>query len=270
MEEPYKPVTHPEPRIDGNTAENRPPDSPQPNNIQITLSKEKLFNGLIILEFILLVVMGWQLIGIKKQLNSGDVVIAKADSTVVVAPTPVAPPPGQPADIKIGDNENIKGGADAKVTIVEYSDFECPFCNRALPTIQQVLDTYGDDVRIVYRHFPLSSIHPYAQKAAEASECAADQDKFWEYHDAIFADQAGLKGGDTQLKAWAAELALNTSEFDNCLDSGEKASVVSSQLGGGGTLGVTGTPAFFINGVNLEGAQPFASFKTIIDQQLAA
>jgi len=264
MEEPYK-TEYNSDSSDGGSQE-----PPQKDNIQITLSKEKIFSGLVVLQFVLLLVIGWQLVDIKKQLR-GDAPAAKGDKVAALAaPTPVpAAAPGGVADIQIGDNENIRGAANAKVTIVEYSDFECPFCNRVTPTIKQILDEYGDDVRVVYRHFPLNSIHPYAQKSAEASECAADQGKFWEFHDLIFADQAGLKGGDDQLKAWAAELGLNAGDFASCLDSGEKKGRVDSDQAGGAALGVTGTPGFFINGVNLSGAQPFSAFKTLIDQELA-
>ena len=131
------------------------------------------------------------------------------------------------------------------------------------------MDTYGEDVRLVYRHFPLNSIHPQAQKAAEASECAADQGKFWEFHDKVFASQELLSGGATQLKKWAGELGLNASKFASCLDSGEKADMVQAGLDSGSAAGVTGTPAFFINGVALVGAQPFSSFQQVIDEQLS-
>jgi protein-disulfide isomerase len=121
----------------------------------------------------------------------------------------------------------------------------------------------------VYRHFPLNSIHPQAQKAGEASECAADQGKFWEYHDLLFANQESVALGVTQFKKWAAELGLNTNTFNSCLDSGQKANMVQEDLDGGSAAGVTGTPAFFINGVAVVGAQPFSTFQQIIDEQLA-
>lgn len=265
MEESYKT------EYKSDSSEGGSQEPPKSENIQITLSKEKLMNGFVALQFVLLLVIGWQLVDIKKELR-GDAPAAKGDKVAALAaPTPVpAAAAGGVANIEIGENENIKGPADAKVTIVEYSDFECPFCGRVTPTIAQIVDEYGDDVRIVYRHFPLNSIHPYAQKAAEASECAADQGKFWQFHDLIFADQAGLKGGDDQLKAWAAELGLNAGTFAACLDSGEKKARVTSDQSGGTTLGVTGTPGFFVNGINLSGAQPFSAFKTLIDQELTS
>jgi len=158
----------------------------------------------------------------------------------------------------------VTGGAD-KITIVEFSDFECPFCGRAAPTVKQVLATYGDKVELVYKHFPLN-FHPNAQKAAEASECAKDQGKFQEYHDILFQNQRAL--GIDNLKQYADNLGLNTNTFNNCLDSDEKADLVKADFQEGSSKGVTGTPTFFINGEQLVGAQPFEAFKEIIDRQL--
>lgn len=155
---------------------------------------------------------------------------------------------------------------DGVVTIVEYSDFECPFCARALPTLEQVKNTYGDMVVIEYKHFPLS-FHPNAQKAAEASECARDQGEFWPYHDILFANQDALTVPD--LKGYAADLGLDTNTFNSCLDSGEKAGIVAADMAEGRAFGVTGTPAFNIGGELLVGAQPFSAFKEIIDRKLA-
>ena len=159
------------------------------------------------------------------------------------------------------------GSGNDKVVIEEFSDFECSFCGRALPTVNQILDEYGDQVEFVYKHFPLTSIHPRAQKAGEASECASDQGKFKEYHDKLFENQRALE--ISNLKQYAADLGLDTDKFNSCLDSGEKASVVNNDLQEGRQKGVSGTPTFFINGQKLVGAQPFASFKPIIDNQLA-
>jgi protein-disulfide isomerase len=158
------------------------------------------------------------------------------------------------------------GPADAPVTIVEFSDFQCPYCSRVLPTLEKVSKEYGDKVRIVFRQFPLLNIHPQAQKAAEASLCAFDQEKFWEMHDAMFADQKGLSVD--QLKAKAVALGLDPATFDDCLDSNKYADQVEEDLRAGSQVGVTGTPAVFINGQFLSGAQPFESFAAIIDKEL--
>lgn len=159
------------------------------------------------------------------------------------------------------------GTGNGKVVIEEFSDFECPFCGRAFPTVKQVLDEYGDQVDFVYKHFPLTSIHPRAQKAGEASECARDQSKFEEYHDKLFENQRALEVAN--LKQYAADLGLDTIKFNSCLDSDDKASIVNNDLQEGRQRGVSGTPTFFINGQKLVGAQPFESFKSVIDEQLA-
>lgn len=159
----------------------------------------------------------------------------------------------------------VRGPEDAPVEIIEFSDFECPFCQRAYPTVNQVLDTYGDRVRLVYRHYPLPS-HPNARPAAEAALCAEAQDKFWEYHDRLFASSAKLSVPD--LKQHAADLGLDTAAFDTCLDSGQYRTELERDIAAGNVAGVSGTPAFFINGRPLSGAQPFEAFKRVIDEEL--
>jgi protein-disulfide isomerase len=130
-----------------------------------------------------------------------------------------------------------------------------------------VLKLYGDKVRLVYRDFPLP-FHPNAQKAAEAAQCAGDQGKYWEMHEKLFANQKALAVGD--LKGHAKGLGLDQAKFDKCLDSGDKAKVVGDHHKAGEKVGVTGTPAFFVNGYQLTGAQPIDAFKQIIDQELAS
>jgi protein-disulfide isomerase len=158
-----------------------------------------------------------------------------------------------------------KGPENAPVTIVEFSDFECPFCSRVLPTLEQVEANYGDKVRIVFRQFPLN-IHPNAQKAAEASLCAEDQGKFWEMHDHMFANQRQLSVDN--LKAAAGELGLDVDTFAQCLDSGEHAGVVEADMKAGVEAGVSGTPAMFINGQLVSGAVPYEQVAEVIDAEL--
>ncbi|MEM7481344.1 MAG: thioredoxin domain-containing protein [Acidobacteriota bacterium] len=158
-----------------------------------------------------------------------------------------------------------KGPDDAPVTIIEFSDFECPFCSRVNPTLAQVREEYGDKVRIVFRQFPLS-IHANAQKAAEASLCAHDQDKFWEMHDLMFEKQREL--GVDQLKAQASQLGLDTEAFNECLDSDKYAQAVKDDMKAGAQAGVSGTPAMFINGRSLSGAVPFEQVAKVIDDEL--
>lgn len=164
------------------------------------------------------------------------------------------------------DGHPALGPRDAPVTIVEFSDFQCPFCKRAESSLQVVRRKYGDKLRLVYRNFPLQS-HANAQKSAEAAWCAHDQDKFWQFHDAMLADQSKL--GVSDLKALAARLGCDAKKFNQCLDQDKYAGAVSEDLADGNKLGVEGTPTFFINGRTLSGAQPPAAFEEVIDQELA-
>lgn len=175
-------------------------------------------------------------------------------------------PPRGPVERKqVAATGPAKGPESAPVTIVEFSDFQCPFCSRAIGTVDEVTKTYGDKVRLVFRQFPLD-FHKQAQKAAEASLCANDQGKFWDMHDKLFANQSAL--GVDDLKKYAGELKLDTAKFNTCLDSGEKAATVKADQADGSKVGVNGTPAFFINGIMLSGAQPFSEFQSVIDAEL--
>jgi protein-disulfide isomerase len=159
-----------------------------------------------------------------------------------------------------------RGPDNAKVTIVEFSDFECPFCSRAEESVNKVMEQYAGKVRLVYRHYPLP-FHANAAKAAEAAACADDQGKFWEMHKVLFANQQKL--GVEDLKAHAAAIGLDTAKFAACLDGGSKKAVIDADQKAGTEAGVSGTPAFFINGKLLSGAQPLAEFQRIIDAELA-
>lgn len=158
-----------------------------------------------------------------------------------------------------------RGDAGAPVTIVEFSDYECDYCARAEGAVRRVLDEYKGRVRLVHQAFPLT-IHPRAPKAAEAAFCAGEQGRYWEMHDSLITRQGAL--GVDDLKGRARALQLEVPRFDACLDSGRMAPVVlaSKKLGEG--LGVNSTPAFFVNGRPLTGAQPFERFKEIIDHEL--
>jgi protein-disulfide isomerase len=158
------------------------------------------------------------------------------------------------------------GEQKAPVTIVEFSDYQCPFCSRAEETVKKVLDQYKGKVRLVFRDYPLP-FHPQAQKASEAAHCAGDQGKYWQMHEKLFANQSAL--GVPQLKDHAKGLGLDAAKFDKCLDSGEKAKIVETSKKAGDEAGVNGTPAFFINGRPLSGAREFEKFKEIIDYELA-
>jgi predicted DsbA family dithiol-disulfide isomerase len=160
-----------------------------------------------------------------------------------------------------------RGPANAPVTIVEFSDFECPYCGGLYPTLKQVEKNYPQQVRIVYRQFPLANIHPHAQKAAEASLCANEQNKFWEFHDSMFTNQSELSVPD--LKQRAVDLKLDVPAFNQCLDSGRHNAAIQADIQEGSRFGVTGTPAMFINGRLLSGNQPYAEIRDVIEDELA-
>ncbi|MGI5863714.1 MAG: DsbA family protein [Myxococcales bacterium] len=168
--------------------------------------------------------------------------------------------------IKVAAEGPSKGPADAPVTIVEFSDFQCPFCSRAAKTADQVMANYAGKVRLVFRDFPLP-FHEQAPKASEAGLCANEQGKFWEMHDEMFSAQDKLSVDD--LKAAAKKLGLDSAKFDACLDSNKYAEQVKKNTEDGKEAGVQGTPAFFINGRLLSGAQPYEEFKRVIDEELA-
>jgi protein-disulfide isomerase len=223
----------------------------------------------------------------KWQGGSLPVITNTPPTPIAQVPTPTAPqPPPEPTST---DNlpaidpktDHIRGDfTKATVAVVEYSDFECPFCQRHHPTMKQVMDTYKDDVVWVYRHFPLS-FHANAQKEAEATECANElggNDAFWKYTDAIF--ERSTVGGTgfplENLAPLAKELGLNESKFKDCLDSGKYAKHVQDDMSGGSAAGVNGTPGNIVLNLKIDenriisGAQPFAAFKTTIDALLGS
>ncbi len=170
-------------------------------------------------------------------------------------------------DLEINENDHIRGNENANITIMEYSDYQCSFCFRFHNTMREVMENFADDVRWVYRHFPLDSIHPSARKAAEAAECAGDQDKFWEYTDMLYDNQISIK--PAYFTELAEELSLDTATFDECVDSGKYADKVEADYQSGITAGVRGTPGGFINGETIGGAVPFATLEQMINDILA-
>lgn len=187
-----------------------------------------------------------------------------------------APAPSAPVDIKLAaitDKDHIRGNRNAKVTVVEFSDTECPFCKRFHPTMNQVIDTYGDKVAWVYKHFPLDSIHSKARKEAEASECAAElagNDGFWKYLDRLFEITPSNDGLDLALLPKIAEdIGINRNKFEDCLNSGRKADIVAKHLAEAQAAGGNGTPYSIIvagdEKIPVSGALPFAQLKAMID-----
>jgi protein-disulfide isomerase len=172
----------------------------------------------------------------------------------------------EPRREQIPDVGPQRGPVDAKVTIVEFSDFQCPFCGRLAPVLKQVLAAYPTQVRLVYRNMPLSSLHPDAAKAAEAAVCAESQGKFWEMHDLLFAEQNSLSVD--ALKEKAKRIGLDTKQFDGCLDSGKSRDAVNADAEAGADLGLAATPSSFVNGRFVNGAATFERWSAIINDEL--
>lgn len=168
--------------------------------------------------------------------------------------------------IAVAAEDPVRGNAAAPITIVEFSDYQCPFCARVNPTLAKVRETYGDKVKIVFKDYPLPN-HPQAPKAAEAARCAGDQKKYWEMHDAMFANQRALEV--PALKQTARAIGVEGAAFDQCLDSGKYAATVLKGSEQGNQMGVNSTPTLYVNGRALIGAMPFENFKAIIDEELA-
>jgi protein-disulfide isomerase len=190
-----------------------------------------------------------------------------AQALVQQPPALAVAPPGSDLVYKValGDAPR-KGDPEAKVTIVEWSDFQCPFCGRVVPTLQQIEKTYGADVRFVFKNNPLP-MHPDAPYAARAAIAAHRQGKFWQMHDKLFSNQSNLERAD--LEKYAQEIGLDMNKFKAALDTGKFKSRIQEDAQYASKVGARGTPSFFINGKPFSGAQPFENFKQVIDQELA-
>jgi protein-disulfide isomerase len=193
---------------------------------------------------------------------------AAAPAAAAAAPTRGGrPDPNKQYKINTAGSPGKGGPESAKVTVVEFSDFQCPFCSRVTPTMNQIEETYGEDVRIVFKHLPLR-MHSKAPAAHAAAEAAHRQGKFWEMHDKIFANQREMS--EAKYVEYATELGLDVEKFKQDSAAADVKKKVDDDAKEAAALGVTGTPGFFINGLFLSGARPFDSFKTVIDKELKA
>ncbi len=207
------------------------------------------------------------------KVTSGVGAAAPSAPSAPSAPGAPSAPAAPSAPVKVDATGPSMGKDNAPVTIIEFSDFQCPFCKRFNDqTMGQLKTNYIDTgkARIVFRHYPLP-FHQNAPKAHEASMCADDQDKFWEFHDILFAKGAGDGTGlaVADLKQYAADLKLDTTKFNSCLDSGKYTKYVADDMAAGSAAGVSGTPSFVINGQLVVGAQPYSVFAAAIDAALA-
>jgi protein-disulfide isomerase len=169
-------------------------------------------------------------------------------------------------DVTVGDSPSI-GPVDAPITLVEFADYQCPYCHQMEPVVQSIREQYGDKIRLVFKNFPLPN-HQYAEKAGEAALCAGQQGQYWPYHDRLFASTGPNDLEVSGLKKTAADLKLDTARFDTCLDSGAEAATVAKTLAEGKAIGIGGTPSFTINGYFLSGAIPQEVLTDVIDVEL--
>jgi len=257
----------------------------QNNNEKISV-KKSTFNGLLIGIIILVGVTAFFAGSYTSNLNSNQISVEDLDEAIAKLelkllqnqlPTKQA---AEPVKISV-DDDPIMGDSDAPITIVEFSDFQCPFCARFhTQTLPSILEEYIEQgkVKLVFRDFPIQSIHPNALPASVAAECANDQNKFREMHDALFEKQSEWNKLETTealslFSKYASEMQLDQESFDSCLTSGKHIPEIQNDLNDGRDYGVTGTPGFFVGNdqigfVELKGAQPFESFKKVIDAQL--
>jgi len=193
-----------------------------------------------------------------------DALVAKlrGQSTVAIH---LQAPPVYRANLKL-EGAPSKGAVDAPVTLVKFEDFDCPYCKEAQRTLGEIAARYGEDVRLVHKDYPIDALHPQARRAHLAARCAHEQGKFWAYHDALYA--AASKTSPDDLKGFAQRAGLELGQFDACVSSGKHGAAIDADIAEGSHAGVTGTPAFFINGRMIGGAQPLEAFVRVIDEEL--
>ncbi|RJP50631.1 MAG: DsbA family protein [Anaerolineaceae bacterium] len=243
-------------------------DTPAHTEDTITFKRTHFYSVLVVLAFAIGILTGyvvWGLAPRSQQSVANNPSVAQGP--VVEAPAATQSPQFTRYDIPF-EGFPSQGPVDAPIVIVEFSDFQCPFCKRFQDeTAEQLLAAYPDQIRFVYRHLPLTSIHPEAFPSAEASMCANEQNAFWVYHDRIFESQDSL-GRELYMQI-AADLNLDTDTFEECLNSGKFMDAIQQDMEFALNLGVQSTPTFFINGLAIVGAQPLEAFKQIIDLELA-
>lgn len=240
--------------------------------IEKTNEKSSFFLGLFVGISVISLVSFFILFALMWKLNNADLDTVSAAEDGNIEATVDAneyPAPEQKTAPELTAADHVWGNPDATVTIIEYSDFECPYCSRHWPTMKQIKEAYGDQVKVVFRHFPLD-FHPSAHPAAKASECAADQGKFWEMYDKLFeAGAAGILAEEGLFVSFARDLGMNEATFSQCMAGSSKDAKIQADMDGGGTAGVNGTPGTFVNGNFVSGAYPFEYFQGIIEAELA-
>lgn len=250
------------------------PDSLNLNNttspVPVGRGRKRLGILIFILVLALVAFFGFKVFKYYRQIQTGtlDAASLSFQSTAIAAGRLQSLAKGAPGSGQLATSDDpALGPADAKLTIVEFADFGCPFSEQENYVVRALAQKYPDDVRIVYRDFPLIDLHPGADLAAEAGACANAQGKFWEYHDVLYRNSGNFSG--EELLDYASQVGLNLNTFRTCLETGQYTNEVAQDLADGVAAGVTGTPTFFFNGEKIEGAIPFSTFTDIINAFLA-
>lgn len=243
--------------------------------VNFQIKRHHIYAALIPVAFILGLAIGYFVYGRAAYLLTLDEVAATTSNpltAVNIQPTTALATEesdgvAQRVDIPIDRNDPVLGAEDAPITIVEFADFQCPYCQRhVLETYPLLLEDFGDQIRFVYKDFPLTRIHEQAVPAALAAQCAQEQGQFWEYHDLLFSDQMEL--GDEAYMAYAEELGMDAATFSACYNEGRYTDLIQADFDLGVRFGVNATPTFFVNGIRVVGAQPYSVFADLIEYEL--
>ncbi len=236
----------------------------------ITFKASHFYSVLVVLAFAVGILVGYVAWGRNASIAAVPAAAAPAAQQAQPPGQVAAAPTAQPQYVRYDiptDGFPSLGPADAKITIVEFSDFQCPFCRQFQQnTYQPLLDAYPNEIRFVYRNLPLTSIHPNAMGAAIAAQCANDQNAFWPFHDKLFSSESL---GDDVYKQYATDLSLDMDKFNACLTSGDHDAAIKADMDYSLSIGVQSTPTFFVNGLAIVGAQPLSNFQQLIDKELA-
>jgi len=243
-----------------------PEDSPFIQEDTVTFKRSHFYSALTVLAFAAGILLGYVVWGVDSPAGTGTAQTANQSSGTVVEVPATQQPEFRRYDIPT-ENAYAIGPADAPITIVEFSDYQCPFCRRwHVEVYEPLLAAYPGQIRLVYRHLPLTSIHPDAMSAAEAAMCAGEQDAYWAYHEKLFSSET--LGNSTYIQ-YAQDLELNMGTFESCLSDHKYQQAVQADSDFAINLGIRSTPTFFINGLAIVGAQPLDVFKQVIDKELA-
>jgi protein-disulfide isomerase len=256
--------------VEEEVSETQEPENRTKSDNTITFKRSHLYSVLLPLAFVLGLSVGYLFWGRTPPAAPPSPAQAAAPqpaAQAAAADTQDQQPQFKRYDVPVDDDPAL-GPDNAPITIIEFSDYQCPFCRQwHEDSFSKIKETFGDQVRFVYRDFPLDSLHPQAEPAAEAANCAREQDKFWEYHDKLFSGEYEL--GETAYSQIAKDLKLDVAAFEKCLKEGKYKAEVQADYQYAANLGIRSTPTFFINGIPLVGAQPFEVFQEVITKELA-